>query len=465
MSDDTTIRVASTETGARGESRVVATTDGGLDLRYDPSGRWLSSLRFEGGHPTFRVFERTAPPGAEPFVLRKGDTSIGSMYAFDAGGRWLASAHGREAAFWPLDAPHVRILRPQTPAVTVLFAPDGGRVVYQMADRSVRTWPLDRAEAPRVIFQPGVGWPIGFGMAMDRSGRLAAVTGLAGRVVLLRTDSERPTVLAGFPERSFVSRPAFSPDGRLLAAGMHGSMRDQKVIRVWDLEAGTSRVYGPLPGAGDIVAGGISDVAFAGPDHLIAAVHGTGLISLNLSSGVTRVLVPGAVAQFVLAPDGHTAVALTRDEHESEQGPRQALRLDLDRGTSEVLPHGATVGAIGLDPTGTVVATGNPNGTIRVSRVGSGATHLLLGQQGAIYSLAFSPDGRWLAASGEAQAIRLWPVPDVSKTPMHLLPLDTLLATLRSHTNLRAVRNDAADTGYVLEPGPFPGWSTPPAWK
>ncbi len=86
VSDDTTIRVASTETGARGEGRVVATTDGGLDLRYDSSGRWLSSLRFEGGHPTFRVFERTAPPGAEPFVLRKGDTSIGSMYAFDAGG-------------------------------------------------------------------------------------------------------------------------------------------------------------------------------------------------------------------------------------------------------------------------------------------------------------------------------------------------------------------------------------------
>ena len=78
--------------------------------------------------------------------------------------------------------------------------------------------------------------------------------------------------------------------------------------------------------------------------------------------------------------------------------------------------------------------------------------------------MAFSPDSRWLAASGDAFAIRLWPVPDVSKPPPHLLPRDALLTWLRSHTNLKAVPNAASSTGYVLEPGPFPGWADVPAW-
>ena len=89
----------------------------------------------------------------------------------------------------------------------------------------------------------------------------------------------------------------------------------------------------------------------------------------------------------------------------------------------------------------------------------------MLGAEGAIDSVAFSPDSRWLAASGEAFAIRLWPVPDVSKPPPHLLPRHARLTWLRTHTNLKAVPNAASSTGYVLEPGPFPGWADVPGWR
>lgn len=36
------------------------------------------------------------------------------------------------------------------------------------------------------------------------------------------------------------------------------------------------------------------------------------------------------------------------------------------------------------------------------------------------------------------------------------------MRVLRSHTNLRAVPDPDSAGDYKLEPGPFPGWATPP---
>jgi WD40 repeat protein len=157
-------------------------------------------------------------------------------------------------------------------------------------------------------------------------------------------------------------------------------------------------------------------------------------------------------------------VAVRRERSQSQTARSHALRFDLVRGSTESLEHGDDVIAIALDPGGRLVATSNADRTIRVSRVSGGPPHLLLGAEGAIYSLAFSPDSRWLAASGQAFAIRLYPVPDVSRPPPHLLPREALLTWLRSHTNVQAVPNAASSTGYVLEPGPFPGWADMPSW-
>ena len=302
-------------------------------------------------------------------------------------------------------------------------------------------------------------------MAVDPSGRRLAVSGFGGRLILVRSDGASAETLEGFPFQSLVGRPAFSRDGRLLAAGVHGvRYEDAKTIRVWNLETGTSRTYGALPGAGPGMQGGIADVAFAGPDRLLAAVRNAGLVSLDLASGAARVVVPRPIDQFALGPDGSWGVAVQRDQVEPQNAPSHAVRFDLVRGTTEVLEHGDDVIAIALDPGGRLVATSSADRTVRVSRVSGGPPHLLLGAEGAISSVAFSPDSRWLAASGDAFAIRLWPVPDVSKPPPHLLPRDALLTWLRSHTNLKAVPNAASSTGYVLEPGPFPGWADVPAW-
>ena len=45
-----------------------------------------------------------------------------------------------------------------------------------------------------------------------------------------------------------------------------------------------------------------------------------------------------------------------------------------------------------------------------------------------------------------------------------VLPHDELIAKLESLTNLRAVRDETASTGWSIEIGPFPGWEEVPEW-
>jgi hypothetical protein len=60
--------------------------------------------------------------------------------------------------------------------------------------------------------------------------------------------------------------------------------------------------------------------------------------------------------------------------------------------------------------------------------------------------------------------IRLWPMPNLSKPPLHTLPHDALMARLGSLTNLRLVADPSSPSGYKVDLAPFPGWKDVPTW-
>ena len=134
------------------------------------------------------------------------------------------------------------------------------------------------------------------------------------------------------------------------------------------------------------------------------------------------------------------------------------------RATREITSHGNMLMSFALGARGTILVTGDKNGVVRVGPINGEEPHLLFGHTGPVMSVAVSPDGRWIASGSDDGTIRLWPMPDLSKPPLHTLPHDELLAKLKSLTNLRAVRDPSSDTGWKIEIGPFPGWKDVPTW-
>jgi len=107
--------------------------------------------------------------------------------------------------------------------------------------------------------------------------------------------------------------------------------------------------------------------------------------------------------------------------------------------------------------------TGDSAGVVRVGPASGETPHVLVGHTAGVSSVAVSLDGKWIASAAGPEIV-LWPMPDVSKPPLHTLPHDELMAKLKALTNLQAVEDPTAPAGYKLEVGPFPGWKGVPTW-
>ncbi len=432
-------------------------------LGFDASGSRLGWAS-DGGGPM--VWSLDDPADATPRLLRgPGDQTFGAV-AFDPEARWAAAGRiSQQLFFWSLASPHASVLQGHTQRPLDLAFTADSRFLASCGFEGVRLWPLSPEDGRQTLIDLGEEhWC--FDIAADATTNTLLVAAPETGAFLVEADGAAPRKLEDIPP-AFLYASALDTRAGLAAVGVHyASDSKDMAIHVADLRSGAVRSF-PLreQQTQNPWASGVDSLAFAADGSLLSGSN-EGVDRWDLETG-ERTRICGQGAKFTGGRYSEVAVSGSGRSMIADCWDGQTSRLLVSDPSSDswrrITSHGNGVSAVAMDATGERLATGDENGVVRVGRASGEEPHLLLGHSALVLAVAFSPDGRWIA-SASGDEIFLWPMPDLTKPPLHTLPHDELLAKLHSLTNLRAVRDPASDTGWTIEIGPFPGWREVPTW-
>jgi len=468
------IRLWSTAGGTKDPLRILQGPKYQFSLlQFDPEGRLLTQW---GPNNGLTLWDLDGPPDPEPVVVGRLVPAPGLSGTFGPGGRWLATSYGIDTVeFWPLETPWTRAIRGLSSAIWhMAFTSDSRWLATCAWGQPARLWPMSAALGSSRDLLPAE--PCVSPATHPTRGQVLVGT-TRGEVLLFPTAGGPPRRLpGGWGEATQVSPVGFDPGGRRAFASPYSGGRgfsdpEDRVFRVWGLESGQERVHSVAH---------LTDGNWDAARHMGFAFDGSVYGPLGKGGHVVRLILPpepggeissepivraGSVVSS-LSPDGRLLLVRASESPQSHNMDFEELLLfDLERHTSRrITTHGTRLStAARIDLSGRVIVTGDVDGVVRVGPVTGQEPHLLLGHEGMILSVAVSPDGRWIASVSE-ESIRLWPMPDVSRPPLHTLPHAELMAKLDTLTNLHVVRDSTSSNGWKLEVGPFSGWNDVPTW-
>jgi WD40 repeat protein len=227
-------------------------------------------------------------------------------------------------------------------------------------------------------------------------------------------DIQSESILAKVAHRGLVMSVAFSPDGSLLATGSKS-----KTARLWEVPSGKERrqIFTGNP---------VRSVAFSPDGQLLAT--GGGMVRLwRVTSGREQArLFPhqsaasgSAVTSVAFSPDGRLVAIGSRPKGARSSAPSRAglwkvppERDDRHLRDDEMwIAHVGAVWGVAFSPDGRLFSTASDDGTARLWDVASHHERVYVTHDAAVTSVAFSPDGSLLATGSADRTARLWEVP------------------------------------------------------
>jgi WD40 repeat protein/DNA-binding SARP family transcriptional activator len=377
---------------------------------FSPDGRQVATggRRDYGGMQLWDVASRTVIRRL-PLAPSEGDITDA---AFSPGGHLLVAATVTGAlAFWnpQTGTPIGRVLHPHHPhtipnsqvrGVSLAFAASGATLFTSAQGDKTIAWDVAHRRPVREF-------PLGGALAVSPNGRLLAFAQRDGTVILVdaRTGQRRRVLTRHTAEAWNL---AFSPD----SATVVSVSVDQTAI-VWDVKTG--QAVQTLRGH----AGWVDALAVS-PDGatLYTSSFDDSLMAWDLSG--TRGLVKqltrtaGEVGAVAFSPQDPDLLALV-----GSVGPARLWSVARRAPVGTPLQvRGGLASTVAFSPDGRVLAAGNrADGTVRLFNL---ATHTRIGLLKAttypdeVTGVAFSPDGKLLATGGADGSAILW---DLSKQP------------------------------------------------
>jgi WD40 repeat protein/transcriptional regulator with XRE-family HTH domain len=362
-------------------------------------------LAAAGADGTLRLWNVAVPGHPSPVATLVQANGQDPLYTavFSPDGKTLAAAGaGHDVRLWNVADPAHPVpagqplTGPSNTIYSVAFSPDGKTLAAASADKTVRLWNVADPAHAVPLGQPLTG-PTGYveSVAFSPDGKTLAAASADKTVWLWDVaNPAEPFPYYGMPltgPASIVTAVAFSPDGKTLAA----ASQDDKVW-LWTLAADTPTASqdGTLTGATDWV----NTVAFS-PDgtSIAAGTSDAGVLIWNRASRSRITMLPRPQPVTSLAWDGPGRLA---------SGDADGT-VSLWTLPSPVLAAADKTTTVAYSPNGATLAVGGQDVELwNAASRAHAATHSLAAGM-VVNGLAFSPDGRILAAAYSNRTVAL----------------------------------------------------------
>jgi len=405
-SDDGTARFWDLEASdPTSESRVLHGHEAPVtSVEFSPDGQWL--VTGSGDH-TARLWDVSTMLNndlaaehlvAEPLVLRGHGASIQAVAYDPKGGEMATATDNGTVWLWDVSSGEVSTMVGHIGQVSSLdFSPDGQWLATGGLDRKIGLWNMFAIVGTNHVSEPSIFYNLEFGVTavvFSQDGNQLVVGGDDNAVRILnvpkllsaKAQSDPEEIIAytlrGHTDR--ISSVAISSDGHWLASGSRDG-----TARIWDVSAVRSDDKSVDTAALIVVNEDkepITSVAFS-PDG--------------------RWLVTGGGGWDTTARLWDISTQMTEGSH-----IRDASRI--------LHGHASAVTAVAFSADGQWLATGSRDTTARLwdattildekqnAQDTTAEPLVLQGHGDSVTTLAFSPDGRWLATGSLDNTVRVW---------------------------------------------------------